>query len=181
MSLFTTVTADIPTGVMIGFSVILGCGIGVVYAIAQFPVQAPQPVTENARSMALFGFVHSFASIWGIAMGDAIIQNELSRRLPPAFLVQFPGGVPLAYAVIPQIGKLEEPLAGQVRAAFGAAVAVLWKALTDVARAGFIASLFMCEIPMPTTIDDNWDLSDDKKRSLVAQDTAGAGIGAAER
>ncbi|OBZ71185.1 putative transporter C3H1.06c [Grifola frondosa] len=161
MALFTTVTADTATGVMIGFSVIVGCGIGVVYAIAQFPVQAPQPVTENARSMALFGFVRSFASIWGISMGNAIIQNELTRRLPPAFLAQFPGGIP----------------SREVRAAFAAAIAVLWKALTGVAGAGFIASLFMREIPMHATIDENWDLSDDKKRS---QDAAGAGTGAAD-
>ncbi|KAH9920285.1 MFS general substrate transporter [Fomitopsis serialis] len=168
--LLTTITANDPSARTIGFSVIAGSGIGVIYSVAQFPVQAPHPTSENARSMTFYAFVRAFASIWGITMGNAILQNELRRRLPAAYIAQFPNGVALAYAIIPELSTLTPSLREEVRLAFAESLAILWKALTGVAGVGLLSSLLMREIPLHTETDKDWDLTaqDEKDVEKIA-------------
>jgi hypothetical protein len=47
-------------------------------------------------------------------MIDAGFQNKLEKKLPADFVAQFPPGFEIAYAAIPAIRLLEEPLRKQV-------------------------------------------------------------------
>ncbi|PBK61155.1 related to fusarin C cluster-transporter [Armillaria ostoyae] len=154
--LISTVHADTPSAVMIGYTIVTGVGAGFVYALAQFPVQAPLPVTENARSLAFFAFLRAFSSIWGITIGNTILQNALTSRLPAEFLAQFPDGVSLAYTIIPEIPQLAQPLKDQVRVAFADSLQLLWKIMAGLAGAGLFVSLFMQEVPMHAITDEDW-------------------------
>jgi len=139
--------------------------------------------------MTFYAFVRAFASvsvdlssastpnrdaeslqIRGITMGNAILQNELRRRLPPAYIAQFPNGVALAYAIIPELSTLAPSLWEEVCLAFAASLAILWKALTGVAGVGLLSSLLMREIPLHTETDQNWDLTaqDEKDAEKIA-------------
>jgi hypothetical protein len=74
-------------------------------------------------------------------MVNQILQNELLRRLPAEFINSIPEGVQVAYAVIPQIKHLHEPVQTIVRTAFAESVNVIWKVLLGFAAVGFLSNL----------------------------------------
>ncbi|KAL7279432.1 hypothetical protein ACG7TL_007274 [Trametes sanguinea] len=101
---------------------------------------------------------------WGVTISAAILQNELKRRLPAAFLQQFPDGVEIAYAIIPLIPNLEEPLRSEVRIAFAESMATIWKALAGISAAGFVATFLLREVPMQTYTDEKFGLEGQRER-----------------
>lgn len=101
---------------------------------------------------------HPRIQTWGVTISATILQNELKRNLPAAFVQDFPSGVEIAYAVIPQIPSLEEPLRSEVRAAFAQSMATIWKVLAGLSGAGFLASFLLREVPMQTYTDEKFGL-----------------------
>jgi hypothetical protein len=71
-------------------------------------------------------------------------------------LERFPKGVQLAFAIVPEIATLQEPLRTEIRAAFGESVSVIWKVLTAILSLGFFASLWMADVPMHDLVDQKW-------------------------
>lgn len=128
-----------------------------------FGVLAPLPVVRNAAALAFFTFVRAFAQTWGITIGSTILQNALKRRLPAAFAAQFPAGAEIAYAAIPLVGALPEPLRTQVRAAFADSLRVVWQAMIGISGAGLLSVLLMREVPMHEVTDETYGLHDDRR------------------
>lgn len=146
------------------------------WASTIFPILAPLPVTRAAPALAFYNFIRTFAQVlphmcrfcvqntdpcsqtWGVTISATILQNELKRNLPAAFVQDFPSGVEIAYAVIPQIPSLEEPLRSEVRAAFAQSMATIWKVLAGLSGAGFLASFLLREVPMQTYTDEKFGL-----------------------
>ena len=102
--------------------------------------------------------------VWAVAVGSAVLQNQLGHRLPREFVQQLPGGTELAYSAIPEIPTLPQPLKNQVRDAFGESLVLLWKVITAVLACGFLSSLFMADIPMHNYVDEKWTLKEDAQR-----------------
>ncbi|GJE91677.1 MFS general substrate transporter [Phanerochaete sordida] len=163
MGLCSTLRVDTPLARAIGVWVLLGVGSGIYFAATYFPVLAPLPVAENAHALAFFAFCRSFAGVWGVTIGTAVLQTQLTKKLPPAFVAQFPGGVSIAYSIIPAIPTLPEPLQSEVKAAFAESVAVIWQVMIGIAGIGFLASLFMKGLPLHTQVDQKWGLEDTAK------------------
>jgi hypothetical protein len=89
-----------------------------------------------------------------------VLQNELGKRLPPAFSVQFPEGTAIAYSIIPLIRTLPEPLKSQIRVAFADSLRVVWQVLIGVSAAGLLASLAMKSLPLHTQVDRKWGINE---------------------
>ncbi|OSX62054.1 hypothetical protein POSPLADRAFT_1074411 [Postia placenta MAD-698-R-SB12] len=140
-----------------GFQIIAGIGFGLLFTATTFPILAPLSVTDNASALSFFIFVRSFFQAWGITIGSTVLQNQLRIRLPQSFLNDIQG-VEIAYAVIPQIPTLPEPLKDEVRAAFAQSLDVLWEVMVAVAGLGFLSSLLMKELPLQSVVDDSWGL-----------------------
>ncbi|KAJ7624051.1 major facilitator superfamily domain-containing protein [Mycena polygramma] len=164
--LVPTVNADTGRSVSIGYTVIVGIGIGVLILASYFPVLAPISVTQNAQALALFVFVRNFSLVWGITVGGTILQNELQKRLPADFIAQFPGGVEIAYAVIPVIRTLDEPLRTEVRVAFAESLKVVWWTTTGVAGLGVLACLLMKHYQLHTAVDNEWGMEEIEKQKM---------------
>ncbi|KAF7794628.1 hypothetical protein EIP86_005764 [Pleurotus ostreatoroseus] len=158
MGVLTTLHADTPLLNSICLPILLGIGSGIIYASAYFPVLAPLPVSENAHALAFFSFGRSFAGVWGVTIGSAVLQTQLKKRLPIAFLSQLPGGVSIAFSAIPAIGELPEPARSEVRQAFAESVTVIWQVMTGIAGIGLIASLAMKGLPLHTEVDEKWGM-----------------------
>jgi hypothetical protein len=88
-----------------------------------------------------------------VTAGGAILQNELNRKLPAAFLSQFPQGIEVAIPIIPM---LSQPFKDQVRNAFAEALKVVWRVTLGIALAGFLCSLGMRQLRLHTNIDEEW-------------------------
>ncbi|EKM52295.1 uncharacterized protein PHACADRAFT_176318 [Phanerochaete carnosa HHB-10118-sp] len=156
----STLTADSSTAHGVGFLILMGIGSGILFSATYFPVLAPLPVSENAHALALFAFFRSFAGVWGVTIGTAVLQTQLTHRLPAAFLAQFPGGVSLAYAAIPAIRTLDEPLKQEVRVAFAQSLRVVWEVSIGIAGLGLLSTLLMKGLPLHTQIDEKWALEE---------------------
>ena len=149
------------------------------YGTQVYPIQAPLPTSANAHALAFHTFMRSFAGVsatclavthlfrladvglrrrqvWGVALGGAILQNELRNRLPAEFLAQFPQGVAIVYSAIPLISQLPQPLKGQVHQAFIDSLRPVWQALTAVCGVGLLSTLFMRSLPLHATTNDDW-------------------------
>ncbi|KAJ7250496.1 major facilitator superfamily domain-containing protein [Mycena haematopus] len=140
----------------IGFQLISGAGLGMMTAAVFFPILAPLPVESNAHAIALYTFFRNFSNILAVTVGASVLQNELGKRLPPAFSGQFPGGTPTAYSIIPLIRTLPEPLKGQIQVAFADSLRVVWQVLLGVSGAGLLVSLAMEGLPLHTSVDKKW-------------------------
>lgn len=158
-----TLDANTERSKYIGYQVIIGLGLGILMTTAFFPVLAPLPVSLNANALAFFMFVRFFSQVWGVTVGGTILQNELSTRLPPAFIEQFPQGTSVAYSIIPLIPSLQDPLRTQVREAFAAALKRFWWVLFGVGCAGLAASLLMEGLPLHAALDEDWGLNENEK------------------
>ncbi|KAJ3001773.1 hypothetical protein NUW54_g6220 [Trametes sanguinea] len=167
--LLTTLKADSGVGKWAGYQALQSGGSGIIWVTTVFPILAPLSVKRFASALAFYNFLRTFAQTWGVTIGATILQNELKRRLPAAFLQQFPDGIEIAYAAIPIIPDLDEPLRREVRVAFAQSMATIWKVLTGISAAGFLSVLLLREIPMQTYTDDQFGLEQQPK-----QQSAGA-------
>ncbi|KAG8924947.1 hypothetical protein FRC00_004517 [Tulasnella sp. 408] len=153
----------------VGYQVIEGIGLGLLFTASEFPVLAPLPVTETAHALAFYTFVRSFAQTWGITIGATILQNELKKKLPQAFLEGLASsaekGVEITYAAIPAIRALEEPIKTEVKQAFAGSLRVIWLVMAGISAAGILLILGMKELGMHDVTDEDWGLKEEKKRS----------------
>ncbi|KAG8922954.1 hypothetical protein FRC01_013405 [Tulasnella sp. 417] len=166
VGLLSTLKVNSPVGAWVGYQIIEGISFGILYGAPQFPVLASVNITESAHALALFVFVRvrSYSQTWGVTLGGTILQNELKKKLPQAFLDMFPGeGVEITYAAIPRIGGLAEPLKGQVRDAFAGSLRTVWIAMAAVSVVGFFTVLGMKQLEMHEVTDENWGLEEQKK------------------
>lgn len=115
-----------------------------------------------------------WSKVWGVTIGGTVLQNELQRHLPPTFIAQFPEGTVVAYATIPAIADLPEPLRTEVREAFAVSLKVVWEVLLAIGGLGFVSSLFMKAVPLHSAVDDQWRLQQqvESKDSISTTATA---------
>ncbi|PIL32228.1 MFS general substrate transporter [Ganoderma sinense ZZ0214-1] len=156
--LFTLFKYNSSTGMWAGFQVITAAGIGIIWSATVFPILASIPVHRFAAALAFQNFLRQFAQTWGITISASILQNELKKHLPPAFAAQFPQGVEIAYALIPIIPTLEDPLRTEVRIAFATSMSVVWKAMLGISAGGLLTTFLLKEIPMHTAKDNRYGL-----------------------
>ncbi|OJT12202.1 hypothetical protein TRAPUB_11258 [Trametes pubescens] len=170
--LLSTLKADSRPAAWAGYQVITAIGVGIIWASTVFPILAPVQVTRFASALAFYNFCRTFSQTWGVTISATILQNELRKRLPAAFLEQFPDGVEIAYAAIPVIHQLNEPLQTEVRIAFADSMAVVWKAMIGFSGAGFLTLFFLREVPMHKHTDETYGLQGNTgKRASDSVDT----------
>ena len=105
-----------------------------------------------------------------MTIGSAILQNRLQKTLPPEFFARFPAGAEIAYAAIPVIETLPEPLQGQVREAFARSLAVVWQTMIAMSGAGLLSVALMREVKMVKTTDETYGL--ERREETAASDAS---------
>ena len=74
--LLTTLRANSGIAKAVGFQVVIGSGVGMVYVATMFPILASIPVTHTAPAMALYVFSRNFGTV--SPLSDKI--SSLSQR-----------------------------------------------------------------------------------------------------
>ncbi|KAJ7658380.1 iron permease [Mycena polygramma] len=154
--LFSTIPEDSVVGKWVGYQVLGAAGLGILFSAPIFPILAPLPETRAASALALFSFTRALLQTWGIT-----IRNQLQTKLPTAFTAQLPPGVEIAYAAIPAIKELDAPLRKEVEKAFAKSMAVIWQTMLGISVLGFFLIMLMKEVPMGTTVDENYALREE--------------------
>ncbi|GAA5892071.1 hypothetical protein JCM8208_001426 [Rhodotorula glutinis] len=145
-------------------------GIGVLYAATVFPILAPLPPSIAGQALSFQMLVRTFGNVLGISIGSSVITNVLADKLPQEYLDMVPGGTAGAYASIPLIRGLAEPLKMEVREAFAASLRVVWIVMIPFAGLGFLIALLMKGLPLNTTVDENFGVKAKKLDSLEKAD-----------
>ncbi|PBK81733.1 iron permease [Armillaria gallica] len=156
MGLLGSTSSTTALATIIGFEIIAGVGFGIIFSCLYFPVLAPLPISSNAFALAFFSFVRIFAQIWGITIGGTILQNQLVKKLPQQLLTQFSLQTDVVFDVIPLLRELEEPLLGQVRAAFASSLQLVWQVMAGISGLGLLISFFMRHMRLHTSVDSDW-------------------------
>ncbi|KAI0353765.1 iron permease [Trametes cingulata] len=160
--LFSLLDENTSRAMYIGLQVPLAVGLGIMWVATQFPILAPLPFSNSAHALAFFTFFRCFAMSWGIVIGGTILQGKLLHTLPPDFRATLPQGVQIAYAAIPSIPTLDEPLRSEVRAAFAQAMRLIWRIMIGISGAGLLTCLLMSEVELrKDSLDEKWGLQDD--------------------
>ncbi|ORY69454.1 iron permease [Leucosporidium creatinivorum] len=159
---------DSPKGAWVGYPIVMGLGLGIIYAATNFPVLAPLKPSQQPHAMAFYGFVRSFGQVFGIAIGSTILQNQLTKNLPAEFTAQLGGSAEIAFSSIPLIADLAEPLRTEVRAAFANSIQTIWQVLIGLSGLAFLLSFLMRSLPLTSEVDENWGLAEKKARDVEA-------------
>jgi hypothetical protein len=61
--LLTTLHANSSLSKSVGFQLVIGGGVGIIYVVTLFPILASIPVTQTAPSMALYVFSRNFGYV----------------------------------------------------------------------------------------------------------------------
>jgi hypothetical protein len=62
----------------------------------------------------------------------------------------------MSYSIIPLIRHLPQSLRDEIHTAFAGSLSVLWQVMIGLSGAGLLTVLFMKELPMHTTTDENF-------------------------
>ncbi|KAG9050246.1 hypothetical protein FS837_006687 [Tulasnella sp. UAMH 9824] len=174
VGLLSLLKLDSPTGKWIGFQVVEGGGLGILYSAPQFPILSSLPVNKSAHALALLTFVRSYSQTWGVTIGASILQNGLKNKLPAVFLAMFPAeGVEIAYAAIPQVLGLQEPIKTEVRAVFAASLRVIWLTMIGVSGLGLLCVLGMRELKMHEVTDEEWGMKEKNGKQMDVEKDEG--------
>ncbi|KAJ7235108.1 iron permease [Mycena haematopus] len=146
-------------GITVPFQMIAAFGFGLLYATT-FSVLAPLDVALNSAALSFLLFARTFSKSWSIAIRATILQNELQRQLPAAFIESFIPGQDLTYVSIPPIRSLSEPLQTEVRVAFANSLRLLWKVMLVLCGAGLLTVFTQREIPLHRKTDPKWGMKD---------------------
>ncbi|KAJ7723104.1 iron permease [Mycena maculata] len=173
--LLSMLTYDAPLGHWVGFQFVAAAGTGMIFAATVFPILAPLSVSRTAAALGFFAFCRAFAQTWGLTIASTILQNELSKKLPVAFTDQFAAGFEIAYAAIPTIRGLPEPLKTEVRQAFAESMAVVWRTMIGISGAGLLTTLLLTEIPMVQHTDETYGLHAGETKDAEGGDATASG------
>jgi hypothetical protein len=128
-----------------------------------------------ASPLAPFLFLPSPLTSAVLPLSSTILTNQLPKRLPSAFISQLASrGVPvgeLAYAAIPFIAPLPEPLRDQVREAFALSIRTIWISMSAVVCIGLAANFWIKTYGLNMAMDGDWGL----EREVVVKVVGGDG------
>lgn len=160
LGLDTTLHATSAVRNWVGFELLSGIGLGLLFTATAFPVLSPLPVSDNGTALAIFIFFRSFFQAWGITIGGTVLQNQLKTRLPQAFVQNLSSGIDLAYSAIPQISSLPDDLRLEVQTAFAKSLRMLWFVLLGISVLGLLSSLMMKDIELHDKKDERWGMKE---------------------
>ena len=81
----------------------------------------------------------------------------------------------IAYAAIPAIGSLDEPLRTEVREAFARSLRVVWLTMVGMGGVGLLSVTLMREVPMQKKTDETYGLDAKPRPSLQDAEKRGGG------
>lgn len=137
-------------GMILGFQIIAGVGVGLLFEPPMIALQATVQQDDVATATATFGFIRTLATAMSIVIGGVVIQNSMAMQktqlmaagLSGSLLNDFAGGD--AAANVEKIKTIvNEGQREAVKAAFAHSLRNMWILMTAMAGIGLVLSLFI--------------------------------------
>jgi MFS family permease len=132
------------TSQLIGFQIVDGIGVGILFPALQLAVQAPQSEKEVGMAAAIFTFIRSFGQTFGVAMGGVIFQNEFDkniirqRLIPAQYMVS--GRDAAGYVYL--LGSVPHTVRIILQSVYADSLRVIWFVMIPFAGIGLVVSFF---------------------------------------
>jgi len=148
-----TINVQDPISKLAGMCVLLGVGAGVLGATLVFPVLASVPLRQQGQAAAVWVYVRTLAQPWGVAIGGAILQNQVGQHLPEAISTIVPTGQPIEYSIIPLLPSIDLLARQEVQRLFGNALRTIFELMAALAAFGVLTVLVSREIPLARRVN----------------------------
>ncbi len=148
--LFLLFTPDTRVATIIGFEIIAGAGIALLFQSPMIAVQNTVRQADTATATATIGFMRSVATALSVVLGGVVLQNSMNAEQPAlaaagldaATRAAFEGGQAAAHVdLVATIADAAQRRA--VKDAFSASLHNIFLMYTAAAGAAFLASLFV--------------------------------------
>src|SRR6201999_3844495 len=144
-------------GKILGFEVLTGSGIGMLFQAPLIAVQAMVRQDEVATATGTLGFVRNIATSLGVVVGGVIFSSGMDKRrkdlinagLPSALIENFSGHNASANVVL--VGAIQD--AAQrlaVKEAYAGSLKFVWVFYTCTGACGLISSVFIARMALST-------------------------------
>jgi len=81
LGLMILINRNTPTVEWIFIDLVSGTGIGILYSGMSFSIQAAASNADLPFAAAMFSFFRAFGQMLGVAIGGAVFQNEMTKKL----------------------------------------------------------------------------------------------------
>ncbi len=154
VGLFALWKPGVSDGMKYGPQVLAGVGLGVLFTICTFPMNASQHVDDAGLAIGIMVSFRMFGSMTGLAVGSTVFHSVFEQRI--AKLDQLPGQLAVlrdvreAVAFIPFLREIDQstPAYGAVVESYRVAFMAVFLALAGMGAVGFIFSLFIKELSL---------------------------------
>jgi len=170
LGIFCTIQVGDPISKPIGLSVLLGVGAGTLGATLIYPVLAPVPVEQQPHASALWVYVRTLASSWGIAIGGTVLQNQVGQHLPESISTILPAGQPVEYAIIPLLPSIDPITRQEVQGLFNDALRTIFEVTAAMAAFGLLTVFVSREIPLSRQVNEERTFKEKEKLSKLRVD-----------
>lgn len=136
----------------IGYQILAGVGLGMLYPSLGIPLQAAVDLNDNGIAMGTFVFARQTGAVIGLALGAAVFSNSFTSSLPrnlPSSLESLRDSN-AAVSLISDLRHLDLDAATlkSILNAYSTALRWVWVAMVVVAGLGLIASLAIRDITL---------------------------------
>lgn len=154
VGLFALWKPGVSDGMKYGPQVLAGVGLGILFTICTFPMNASQNVDDAGMAIGIMVSFRMFGSMTGLAIGSTIFHIVFEHRI--AELGQLPAELAILHDVreavgfIPFLREIDGALPGYdaVIESYRVSFMAVFLALTGMGAVGFIFSFFIKELSL---------------------------------
>ena len=154
VGLFALWKPGVSDGMKYGPQVLAGVGLGVLFTICTFPMNASQHVDDAGIAIGIMVSFRMFGSTTGLAVGSTVFHSVFEQRI--AKLGQLPGQLAILHDVreavgfIPFLREIDHslPAYDAVIESYRVSFMAVFLALAGMGAVGFISSFFIKELSL---------------------------------
>lgn len=165
--LFTLLDENSTTAAWVGFQMISSFGTGLAMPALLPAMLAPLTDGDTALATGTWAFMRSFGTVWGVAIAGTVFSNraeELARAGGIAsnamVAAQFAAGDSFQMATKTFLDSLSGETRTEVISLQSRALKRSWQVAVAFAGLGFVAALFLKEVPMRTELETDYGIAD---------------------
>lgn len=148
VGLFALWKPGVSDGMKYGPQVLAGVGLGVLFTIYTFPLNASQHVNDAGLAIGIMVSFRMFGSMTGLAIGSTVFHSVFEQRI--AKLGQLPGELAIlhdvreAVAFVPSLREIDHslPAYDAVIESYRISFMAVFLALAGMGAVGFIFSFY---------------------------------------
>jgi len=151
------------------FQIIAGVGTGCTITTMLPAVQAPLPQSDVAIATSTWGFIRSYASVWGVSVPAAIFNSVFARNVgmitDPAARAYLSTGGGYSHISPEFIKSLPEDTRRQAVEVYTKSLKVVWEVALALSVLGFLLVFLEKEVKLRTTVKSDYQLKQKTKTS----------------